>query len=111
MKKNLIPDNPVLNILGFDVAETVPSKAERTKKKPSAPKTNYQIREESQKSAMKAPTVPEMKKENTETKSKRLNLLIKPSTAEELSIIAEKYGFSVNELINRLLETCIKQIK
>lgn len=39
-----------------------------------------------------------------ETKSKRLNLLIKPSLLSRVKNIAEQKQISVNDLINRLLE-------
>lgn len=38
-----------------------------------------------------------------ETKSKRVNLLVRPSDYENLVTMAEQEGVSVNELINRLL--------
>lgn len=41
--------------------------------------------------------IPEYKKE-------RLQLLLKPSTKEDLKRIAKQDGISVNELINRILE-------
>lgn len=39
-----------------------------------------------------------------ETKSKRLNLLIKPSTHKKITKIATMQRISVNELINNVLE-------
>jgi len=99
MKKNLIPDNPVLNILGFEPEIKAEKKQE-----------SYIKREESAKKTLKEPKMQELTPEKQETKSKRLNLLIKPSTAEKLYSLSEKYGISVNELINRLLESCVKQL-
>lgn len=46
----------------------------------------------------------ENKKKNVETKSKRLNLLVKPSIYEDLEKIATMKQTSVNDLINRVLE-------
>ena len=45
--------------------------------------------------------------EYIETKSKRLQLLIKPSTHEKLKSIADQKNISVNELINKILENYI----
>lgn len=45
--------------------------------------------------------------EYIEKKSKRVQLLIKPSTHEKLKIMATKKNISVNELINRILENNI----
>lgn len=43
-----------------------------------------------------------------ETKSKRLNLLLKPSTFEGITAIAKARGTSVNDYINIILEQTIK---
>ena len=45
-----------------------------------------------------------IKAEGEETKSKRLNLLIKPSTHQKISKIAVMKRVSTNELINSVLE-------
>lgn len=45
--------------------------------------------------------------EYIETKSKRVQLLIKPSTHEKLKSIAIEKNISVNELINNILESHI----
>ncbi len=39
-----------------------------------------------------------------ETKSRRMQLLVKPSTAERLEAAAAEEGLSMNELVNRLME-------
>lgn len=39
-----------------------------------------------------------------ETKSKRLQLLIKPSTYDKLKTKAKNEGTSINDLVNRILE-------
>ena len=52
-------------------------------------------------------SVPE-EREQPETKSRRLQLLIKPSTAEKLKRIATRAGTSVNDLINSILEEALK---
>ncbi len=44
-----------------------------------------------------------------ETKSQRLQLLLKPSTKETIKEIAFSKGFSVNELINVILEEYIEK--
>ena len=43
-----------------------------------------------------------------ETKSKRLNLLLKPSTFERITAIAKARGTSVNDYINTALEQTIE---
>ena len=44
-----------------------------------------------------------------ETKSKRVNLLVKPSVYEAIVAKAEENGVSVNELINGYMEDILKQ--
>lgn len=89
MKKNFIPEgNPVLNILGYDDPPAV-KKAPEEKKIPAFDEVY---------AGAKKP----------EPRSKRLNLLIRPSDFEKISKIAARHGVSVNELINRLVESCIK---
>ena len=46
-----------------------------------------------------------------ETKSKRLQLLIRPSTVESLKAEALKEGKSLNDLVNSILEAHIKENK
>lgn len=95
MKKNFIPDNPVLNILGYgDEAE---------EKKEAPLKKEILFKEEA------ADIYSGRKK--AEPRSKRLNLLIRQSDFKEISKIAESHSISVNELINRLVESCIKNSK
>lgn len=43
-----------------------------------------------------------------ETKSKRLNLLIRPSLMNDFTKIAYMRRTSVNDLINRLVEECVR---
>lgn len=45
-----------------------------------------------------------------ETKSKRVQLLTKPSTHEKLKAVANNNNVSVNELINNILESYINSI-
>ena len=52
-----------------------------------------------------------IEKEEKENKSKRVQLLIKPSTYEELKEVAEKSGVSVNNFINQAIEHAIKEVK
>lgn len=95
MKKNFIPEgNPVLNILGYDDPPAV-KKTPEEKKVPLS-KAEYAFDEVY--AGAKKP----------EPRSKRLNLLIRPSDFEKISKIAARGGVSVNELINRLVESCIK---
>lgn len=44
-----------------------------------------------------------------ETKSKRVNLLVKPSVYEAIVAKAEENGVSVNELMNSYMEDILKQ--
>lgn len=44
-----------------------------------------------------------------ESKSKRLQLLIRPSTAEKLKARAGAEGTSVNDLINTILEEALRE--
>lgn len=46
-----------------------------------------------------------------ELKSKRYNALLKPSNFERLKAAAEEAGISVNEVLNRLIETAFPEIK
>lgn len=119
MKKNLISGNPVLDILGYEalsddaLSETVSSPEKKPVRKlpsNSAPKTkspSSEIKNEELNNFLS--DISKEKEEKRETKSKRLNLLVKPSTLNEISKIAQKYGISVNEFINRILEACIKK--
>ena len=43
-----------------------------------------------------------------ENKSKRLQLLTKPSTAEKLKAKAQREGRSVNDIVNTILEEALK---
>ena len=45
-----------------------------------------------------------------ETKSRKLNSLIKPSIYEKLKTLAENEGQSVNETLNEILEWGLEQI-
>ena len=47
-------------------------------------------------------------KKQRETKSKRVQLLVKPSVYQSISDIADVEGISVNELINIVLERIIE---
>lgn len=67
----------------------------KTKRKATTPKAEAPI------VARGFQVVPEYKKE-------RLQLLLKPSTKEDLKRIAQEDGVSVNELINRILEDYTK---
>ncbi len=51
-----------------------------------------------------APAVKDFKPVVKENKSKKLLVLLKPSTYERISGNASKYGLSVNEYINQVLE-------
>lgn len=111
MKKNFIPEgNPVLNILGVDLtpneSDFKAEKAEKTvraeKKTPLKKAASFPVSEEND---------VDFEAKKTEARSKRLNLLIRPSDFKEISRIAEKHSISVNELINRLVESCIKNDK
>lgn len=44
-----------------------------------------------------------------EAKSERMQLLIRPTTKEALTAIANKSEISVNELVNRILESFIEE--
>ena len=44
-----------------------------------------------------------------ETKSKRLQLLTKPSTAEKLRAKAQREGRSVNDIVNTILEYALRE--
>lgn len=95
MKKNLLPEgNPVLNILGYDapVQTQAPVQPQIKKREESKPEVTYTEG-----------------RRRGETKSKRLNLLVKPSSWEALTKIAENQDISVNELINRLIDACINK--
>lgn len=43
-----------------------------------------------------------------EGKSKRMQLLVTPTTASELRAVADREGLSLNELCNRIFETYLK---
>ena len=62
-------------------------------------------------SALPETTGFKIEKEEKENKSKRVQLLIKPSTYEELKEVAEKSGVSVNNFINQAIEHAIKEVK
>ena len=47
-------------------------------------------------------------KKQRETKSKRVQLLVKPSVYQAVSDIADEEGISVNELINIVLERIVE---
>ena len=84
-------------------------------KQPAADLFISQKEEPSQKPKRKAsplkaeePTVKRGYQVIPEYKKERLQLLLKPSTKEDLKKIAQKDKISVNELINRILEDYIK---
>lgn len=45
-----------------------------------------------------------------ESKSKRLQLLLRPSTHNGILQLAKRYQTSVNDIINQILEDCLKKI-
>lgn len=99
MKKNFIPEgNPVLNILGYDEVQPEKNIA------PTEKKVVQPVFEDDA-------DIYSVGAAKTEPRSKRLNLLIKPSDFKEISKIAARHSISVNELINRLVESCIKNNK
>lgn len=51
---------------------------------------------------------PRRNRQRPETKSRRLQLLIKPSMHDALKDIAEREGISVNEAVNEAIEDYIK---
>lgn len=46
-----------------------------------------------------------------ESKSKRLQLLVKPSTLDRLKSLSEETGKSVNAIANKILEKCLNEIE
>lgn len=50
-------------------------------------------------------------KKQRETKSKRVQLLVKPSVFQSISDIADEEGVSINELINLVLERIVENRK
>ena len=56
------------------------------------------------KAKKEAPAVEDFKPTVKETKSKKLLILLKPSTYERISANASKYKLSVNEYINQVLD-------
>ncbi len=112
--------NPLLNILYGDSSseletplqpqeEEAPAKEEVKSVKSAAPKKSKKVTKGELEEVIADLSAP--KPPRPESRSKRLNLLVKPSTLSEISKIAEKYSISVNELINRLLEACVKNEK
>ncbi len=59
---------------------------------------------EKKKAKKEAPAVEDFKPTVKETKSKKLLILLKPSTYERISANASKYKLSVNEYINQVLD-------
>lgn len=55
-----------------------------------------------------APNIPEGYKLVPESKSKRLQLLVKPSTHEKLKNLAKAEDLSINEIANRAIENYLK---
>ncbi len=112
-KKNLIPDNPVLSVLGLEddaiVISPAPERRRAEMPRPVERRQAPKREKEELKGYLQELDVPRPPK--PETKSKRLNLLVKPSVLKEATKIAAKYGISVNELINRLLEGVVKNQK
>ncbi|NTW83779.1 MAG: hypothetical protein HGB36_10510 [Chlorobiaceae bacterium] len=49
------------------------------------------------------------KRNESETKSKRLNLLIRPSLMDDFTKIAYMRRTSINDLINRLVDECVER--
>ncbi len=60
--------------------------------------------EEDEPATTSARYAPRPKHRRTETKSKRMQILIKPSLYEKLRRIAEAEGISINSLINEIIE-------
>lgn len=137
MKRNFIPNDPVLNILGIQndsyedaiVISPAPKKTAGSALAPSPTEEKRETKRSEPRRETPAPAretyrAPASEKKElseyldglsvapapkAETKSKRLNLLVKPSTLKEATKLAQKNGISVNELINRLLEAVVKK--
>ena len=60
--------------------------------------------EKKAKAKKEAPAVEDFKPTVKETKSKKLLILLKPSTYDRISANASKYKLSVNEYINQVLD-------
>ena len=73
------------------------SQKEEPKQKQKPKPTPTPLKAQEQTAPRGFQVIPEYKKE-------RLQLLLKPSTKEDLKRIAKQDGISVNELINRILE-------
>lgn len=83
-------DNPAMRFIS--AAEETEERDIRTEQAPSA-------------STLKGFTP---RTEKAETKSRRLQLLLKPSVYEGIKQIAEDSALSVNDLINQILEEVLK---
>lgn len=97
MAKNFT-NNPAFDMLS-SYTETENENAEKSAKKtPPKNKTAKTLREK----AEKPKTFEPIRKEQ---KSKRLNLLLKPSIYEKLESKAKEFDVSINELVNQIIDS------
>lgn len=96
MAKNF-SNNPAFDMLS-SYTEKENENAEKTAKKTN-PKTNTAKAQSSK--TEKPKTFEPIKKEQ---KSKRLNLLLKPSIYEKLEAKAKEFNLSMNELVNQIID-------
>ena len=82
--------------LDLDLNNTTATLLSEGEKKP--------VEKKKAKAKKEAPAVEDFKPTVKETKSKKLLILLKPSTYERISANASKYKLSVNEYINQVLD-------
>lgn len=74
--------------------------------------TAVPVKEEAQGQSMKAPATPppgyKLDPRFVEVKSKRIQLLLQPSTVDALKSVAKAKGLSMNEAANEAIKTFIK---
>lgn len=104
MKKNFKSQNPALQYINADQQIESPKKMEITTDThvytDTYTDTYTHVYAHSDQAVLLIPK---------ESKSRRLQLLIKPSTYSEIADSAKKNGVSVNDAINRILENHLKK--
>ncbi len=91
MKKNFKGTNPALEFISTDAQE----EPQETKQTPATKK--------------EAPEGYKINPEYIEVKSKRVQLLLQPSTVDAIKALAKKKGLSMNEAINEAIQAYLQK--
>lgn len=111
-KKDFKESNQTKNIMKMFGEEEAkePSRTEtQTETKTETKAEKKKPIKEKQKAAEPGAIIPKGYTLKEEAKSQRLQLLLKPSTFQDLKELSEKTGESVNAICNKFLEKCLRE--